>query len=366
MKLNKLRFQTYAVFIFTFLSFNSCIGLRSHYAKSNGRPSNKVWFEEDVYIVDSVSTLIKKNGRNFKILVLADTQISKDNRKGTKHVFGLIDELIKKTNPDFVVTLGDNTQGQYSDKMAEKLSNYLSSYNIPWAVVLGNHDSEGRKDRPWFGNHYEVARNSLFKYGPSNIHGVGNYSVNLKDENGDIIYSLIMLDSNTYRNYDEGKGYDFIHRDQMNWYKWQIQGVSTTQYGKNDIQESKIVPSMCFFHIPLQEFADAAEFVKEGGSVSEVMGANNEGVTSSKINSGFFDLMKGLNSTTHVFCGHDHINNLSVNWKGIKLSYGLKSGKTSYFDENLQGGTLITIAAESNNRAKSTAMVNIEYILIAE
>jgi 3',5'-cyclic AMP phosphodiesterase CpdA len=368
MELNKLHFRTYAVLIIlATLSLSSCVGLRLNSEKVTGVTSSQVWFEEDIYNLDSVSTLLKKDGQDFKVLLLADTQIRRGNRKGTKHVFKLIDELIKKTNPDFIVTLGDNSAGFYSDKMATKLSNYLAGYDIPWAVVLGNHDCEGRKGRSWFGNHYEAAANSLFQYGPSNIHGVGNFSVNLKDENGDVIYSFIMLDSNTYRYYEEGKAYDFIHRDQMNWYKWQIEGVSSAQYGIDYLQDEKIVPSMCFFHIPLMEFADAAEKVKDGsGDAVKVQGVNNEGVASAKINSGFFDVMKNINSTTHVFCGHDHINNLSVDWKGINLSYGLKSGKTSYFDEKLQGGTLLTIKAEENNRTKSTAKVNIDYIFVTE
>lgn len=367
MKINKFKNRTFSVLLILIaLSLNSCVGLRINSAKINGIPSNKVWFEEDVFDLDSISSLVKKDGQDFKILLLADVQVNKRDKKGKKHAFELIDKLVKKTNPDFIVTLGDNTAGKYSDVMAKKLSECIASYNIPWAVVLGNHDSEGRKGRPWFGNYYEASVNSLFKYGPSNVQGVGNFPVHLKDENGDIIYSFIMLDSNAYRTYEDGEGYDFIHRDQMNWYKWQVEGVSAAQYG-NYLPESKVVPSMCFFHIPLLEFADAEEEVKKGTIDStKVTGVNNEDVASAKINSGMFDVMKSLNSTTHVFCGHDHINNMSVDWQGIKLSYGLKTGKTSYFDEKLQGGTLVTIRAEKSNKDKSTAKVDIDYIFITE
>lgn len=353
--------------VLLFLSLISCGGIQLHSTRLNGIPSNKVWFEEDEYKTDSIAALVKKDGRDYKILLLADIQIDMASIKGRRHAFSLIDKLVELTNPDFIVTLGDNTQGHYSDIMAKKLSKHLAKFNTPWAVTLGNHDAEGRRARPWYGNHYEASVNSLFKYGPSNIHGVGNYTVHLKDENGDIIYSFIMLDSNAYREYEDGGGYDFIHRDQINWYKWQVEGVSFSQYGEYDPEEGRVVPSICFFHIPLLEFAEADGAAKNGTIVStEVVGVNNEGIASAKINSGLFDVMKTLKSTTHVYCGHDHINNMSVDWQGIQLSYGLKTGKTSYYDEKMQGGTLVTIKADKNNKDKSSAKVEMEYIFVSE
>ncbi len=145
---------------------------------------------------------------------------------------------------------------------------------------------------------------------------------------------------------------------------WQIKGVSKAQYGEFNPQEGKVVPSMCFFHIPLLEFDDAAKAVADGTiDSSEVVGINKEGVAAAKVNTGLFTEMKNLESTTHVFCGHDHINDLSVNWQGIQLSYGLKTGHTSYFHEDMQGGALVTI---KSNKGNSTPEVEINYIYIKE
>lgn len=356
-----------ALIVILYFSLISCKGVKLYDPEIIGIPSNKAWFEEDEYHLGFNSTLVKKDGKDYKILLLADIQVDKKNKKGKKHAFELIDKLVASTDPDLIVTLGDNTQGYHSDILAKELSAHLAKFNIPWAVTLGNHDSEGRKGRPWFGNHYEAAKNSIFKYGPSNIHGVGNYSVQLNDENGDIIYSFIMLDSNTYRGYEDEKGYDFIYRDQINWYEWHVKGASATQYGEYNPEENKVVPSMCFFHIPLLEYADAAKAVENGDIDSaNIIDQNNEGIASAKLNSGLFEVMKSLKSTTHVYCGHDHINNLSVDWQGIKLSYGLKTGKTSYHDEKIQGGTLVTIKADKDNKYKSTAEVEMEHIFTTE
>ena len=348
----------------TTLSMVSCGGLHLHSSKINGTPSNKVWFEEDSYSTNSIPMLVKKSEADYKILLLADIQIDWWHKKVKKEAFRQISQLIDTTNPDFIVCLGDNTQGHLSDIMAKKLIKHMEEFNIPWTVVLGNHDSEGRKGRPWYGNHYEDAENSLFEYGPSNIHGVGNFPVHLKDEKDNIIYSFLMMDSNDYREYEDGGGYDFIHQDQIAWYKWQVKEASGAQYGEYDPDAGKVVPSICFFHIPLLEYADASKAAKDGTIDSrDVVGDNKEGIASAKLNSGLFSAMKELESTTHVFVGHDHVNNLSVDWQGIKLSYGLKTGPGSYYDPEKQGGTLLTIEhAEENDKPK----VEIEYIYLTK
>jgi predicted phosphodiesterase len=369
MKTNQSVKSIYLVFSIIFISMllSSCGGINIHSEKVMGKPSKEIWFKEYQYHPDSVVSLVKKSGKDFKILLLADIQIDKWHCKGRKKAFKLMDKLVDSVQPDFIVTLGDNTQGYLSDLTAKKLSKHIAEYNIPWTVVLGNHDSEGRRGRPWFGNQYENAENSLFKYGPSNIHGVGNHTIYLEDENGDLIYSFIMMDSNTYREYETGGGYDFIHRDQMEWYKWQVKGVSEAQYGVYDPEQNKVMPSMCIFHIPLPEFDTAFLDVKNGIiDSSEAVGEKNEAVASAKVNSGFFDVLKEMKSTTHVFCGHDHVNNYSVNYQGIQLSYGLKSAPTSYFDKKMQGGTLVTIKADDQNKEKSTAEVETEYIYITK
>ena len=45
--------------------------------------------------------------------------------------------------------------------------------------------------------------------------------------------------------------------------------------------------------------------------------------------------------------GHDHINTLHIKYQGVMFCYGLKTGFTSYYDENIQGGCLYTI--KTNN-----------------
>jgi len=342
------------------ISFSSCCGLKLHNPKVVGTNSTDLWLKSDKYDIKKQQSITVKDGKKYKILVFADIQLD-GNPFRTKKTFKLLDYLVDSAKPDMIITLGDNSEWYYSDKMAKKLVKKLGSYGVPYAMVLGNHDAEGRKGRLWYGNLYEKAPNSLFKTGPSTIHGVGNYTVLLKDEKGNIIYDLIFMDSNAERNYPEGKGYDFIYPDQIEWYKWNVKGVSKAVYGEYNPEKGEVVPSMTFFHIPLPEFQDAIDSVRSGAIDSSlVQGHVNEGVASAKFNTGFFDVLKNMKSTTHVFNGHDHVNNISVPWQGIQLTYGLKSGYTSYFNENMIGGMVLTIDKEKGSKPD----VDIKYIYV--
>lgn len=315
-----------------------------------GVTNTQFWNHKDVYNTGDISSLLMEEGQDFKILVLADIQLESNPVRDRK-ALNMIRELVERTEPDFIMTVGDNTTSVFSDNRAKLVIKTLSRFGIPWAVVLGNHDGEGRADRLWHGNRYEEADNSLFKSGPSNIHGVGNYGVNIKSPDGDIIYSLLMMDSNRYREYPDGKDYDFIYYDQIQWYEWMVNGVEKSQ--------GNPVPSLAFFHIPLPEFSLAVEAFKEGRLDEGSFGGVREGVFCPPVNSGLFDSMKELGSTTHIFNGHDHVNNLSVDWEGIRMTYVLKTGPASYSDKDLQGGTLVTIQKESHH-------VEVEHINITK
>ena len=300
-----------------------------------GEPMENVWLETDTFDPQTVTQLVKKDGEDFQILLFSDIQLMGDPF-GDPKALDLVDELVNEVQPDFIMTTGDNTAWSFSDVVVKKLISQMETYGIPWGVTFGNHDSEGRADREWQGNQYESAQFSVFEAGPSNIHGIGNYVVNIVDEHGEPVYALIMMDSNTTRKYEDGVDYDYIYDDQIAWYTWVAEGQPT-------------VPSMLFFHIPLPEFDEAIAQWQAGElDAAACFGEINEAVCDAPVNSGMFDIVKALGSTTHIFVGHDHVNCLSVEFEGIRLTYGLKTGPTSYYDRRLQGATLITIKADTN------------------
>ncbi len=314
-----------------------------------GEPSTELWFTSDEYIPEAVTTLQFQDGEDFKVLLLSDIQLDISLPLKNKRALNLITDLVERTEPDLIMTTGDNTSWVFSGYMARKLTKFFDSLETPWAVTFGNHDGESRRDKNWHGNVYESGEYSLFSMGPSTIPGVGNYTIRI-EEDGKSAMLLVMLDSHDRREYPDGSDYDFIHPNQIEWYKAQIRGESEYAYGSFGTLLGKAVPSLAFFHIPLPEYQQMIDLWNAGElNPLTTYGEAREGAYAPPVNTGLFEVMKDLKSTEHVFVGHDHVNNLSGLYDGIRLSYGLKTGPVSYYHEDLQGGTLITIEQESHN-----------------
>ena len=93
--------------------------------------------------------------------------------------------------------------------------------------------------------------------------------------------------------------------------------------------------SFIFLHIPLYEYKVASDLYKNNdSSVIYNFGVMGEDVACSNKKDAFFATMVKYNSTKGVFCGHDHINNISLKYQGIDLAYrkisqyGLQRGCT--------------------------------------
>ena len=313
----------------------SCIIILPYMIKIHGYESAFTWSSTDIYSMANVQSLQMNENEDFKILILSDLQLNFFSPRRNKKALELAELLIEEHNPDFVVTTGDNVSFIYQGSLVKKLARKIESLNVPWAVVFGNHDSEASVDRNWHGNVYEDAKNSLFEMGPIEVEGVGNYQINILSIEGKIVNSLIMLDSHSKANYETGRDYNYIQPNQLTWYKWVTDGMEK--------ESGRKIPSMLFFHIPLIEFEEAID-----DSNSKILfGEQNEDVYCAPISSGLFELILEQGSTSHIFNGHDHINNLSILHKGITMTYGNKSGPCSYHDKNMQGGTLITIKSDS-------------------
>ena len=45
-----------------------------------------------------------------------------------------------------------------------------------------------------------------------------------------------------------------------------------------------------------------------------------------------------------IFAGHQHWNNCSIVYEGVRLTFGTKTGFFDYYRDEMVGGTLITVA----------------------
>ena len=291
--------------------------------------------------------------RDFRILQLTDLHLG----------FGLISKgrdrlaldavriIIKRSRPDMIVLTGDSVfpflpkAGTLNNrKQAKKLMAFLDGFQIPYTLVFGNHDCEmgSTCNKEELAQLYKKGKYCIFTEGRRNLTGVGNFLIELVDNSGKVLLPLVMLDSNMYR---EGgwfySGFDCIKEDQVDWCMERLTALK---------KQDPDIKAMAFFHMPLREFKEAYEKMKLGdksvlyrhGSVGE----KNEYFGISKYEGTFFDRAVENGVIKWMFCGHDHLNTLSLIYKGIQMTYGMsidylgyKGIKKSYIQ---RGGTLIT------------------------
>ena len=322
------------------------------------------WSITDTFDEEDYIELEKLPGEDFVVLNLTDIQLDEDEVYGDEGIYSeeLIRKLVAEKEPDLITVSGDNAWGPVSYLEFVKL---LDSFGIPWAPVMGNHDGEGCISEFWAAYNLAAAENCLFQFGPEGM-GYGNYIINIT-ENDEIIHTLFMMDTHSGAEYEleDGsvvEGYDHLWPNQMAWYEWAVKGIA-------DIA-GETVESTAIMHIPVYEIFDAWDSVSiEGENEFGIIDPNNtigaigqkgEESCPAPVNNGFFDLCKELGSTKNMIFGHDHKNDFSIPYEGIRLTYAVKSGFGSYWEEDRIGGTTISINDLGN------ASVNQHYYSLIE
>ena len=305
---------------------------------------------------DSV-TIRKTGSEPFKILMFTDTHLAwLDKKQPIKNHTRTVEELVQnitREKPDLVLVGGDNVTSGFNRIRSHQFARIFEKLGVYWGGVLGNHEGD---------NTFSIRRNTMVKIfssydhclmrqGKAGVDGDCNYVIRILNDDGSLKQAVICFDSfdemsdemKKEHGYDPSEGvYDVIKPSQIDWYTSQIADMKQT-YGK--------CPSVALMHIPLTQYADAAEAV-EKGEARFLWGDKREGVCCGGFDSGLFDAIKQSGSTTAVFCGHDHLNNYGINWQGITLSYIEPSGYGAYGmakrgapeSEWLQGYTRLVLA----------------------
>ncbi len=287
--------------------------------------------------------------RDFKIIQLTDVHIGSGFMSGKKDTMALnaVAAMVTAEKPDLVVVTGDVAypvpfqSGTFNNKPgAVTFAELMENLGVYWCVVFGNHDTEAysyfsREDIGKLYSDKEKYPHCLFSMGDEAVDGVGNYIINVKTSAGKITQSLFMFDSHSYTDNDYFGimwKYDAIHKNQIEWYKKSLEKLTAENKGETP-------KSLAFFHIPPLEMRDAYYEYRDAGfkdteNVKYIYGKANEPgdvvVYSSAKNNGLIDAFLESKSTQGVFFGHDHVNNISLDYKGLKLTYGYSVDYLAY------------------------------------
>lgn len=347
----------------------------------------------DAFETEKMFYLEKPSGRDLVLLQFTDTHVP-SAAEGERNIFPNMRKWVEATQPDLIVLTGDGVNGTSDGSDMKALISAMDSFGVPWAYVFGNHEKDAAGGIPAMSKllKEEAAREGTLLFydeGPFTAEGrYGNYVVNI-EQRGKPVYSLFFLDS--------GREYETFTAAQTKWYIEGVKAVSEQYFGRYAPFEGDVAQSMVFHHIPTDEYQYAANsvlgshyvFTEEDGSsytyqnvmVGEVpagkgSGANYEfsygmrdgRVKNARIHStaqddaleeyamyedprseaGFFSVVKDLHSTTHMFCGHRHTNDATIEYEGVTLTFGTKTGSGNSAGGVQSGCTVITIANRTN------------------
>ena len=310
--------------------------------------------------------ILHKNNPYFKVLNLSDPQLGDEEwpLEPSQLMIDTVTKLIGQIQPDLITVSGDIAwPGNYESY--SNFVNFIDGFRIPWAPVFGNHDLQDGHDSVMKTiDIFSKSPYCLFESGDPKL-GYGNYVIGI-EENGKLIHGIIMMDSHDRMDWVNPQGetqecWAQLYPEQFDWYA----GV-VDQLQAQGAKETSIV-----MHIPIYTYREAMKAaLKEGidpdtvppGKGEQVdcwnegyedsFGVLYEGISSFPVDNGFFDLILAKNSTKHVLCGHDHVNNLSVNYKGVRLTFSMKAGMGCYWNKNLNGGTVLTIDSDGKLQAE--------------
>ncbi len=311
---------------------------------------------------------ITSSTEDFKILHLTDIHIGGSLYSYPKDIKALAACFaeIEYTKPDLVIVTGDlcfpmgiMSMSLNNSAPVQQFAAFMRNTGIPWAFTYGNHDTEtlaslDKKElnEVYKSLAYKTSGNLLYPYVQPDIMGRNNQLIEVRNTAGDLNTGLFLIDSNAYTG-DGINVYDYIHDDQVDWYADEVRRMNE--------EAGHTVNSMVFFHIPLQEYRTATELYEQGSDeVRYFFGENpgdHGGITNYKVccsdyPSKLFDTALELGSTSGFFCGHDHYNNASLEYKGIRLTYGMSIDYLAMpgieNETQQRGAELITIHSDSS------------------
>lgn len=270
----------------------------------------------------------------FKIVQFTDLHVGSRSSEADRKTFARIDAVLEAEKPDCIVITGDLINSWDVESTASLYHDVLSHFdewNIPFAIVYGNHDSEKNITREELVEIQQQYKNCVAKRGPADIHGVGNYSLKIQAAESEQVKSVLyFLDSRDYAPKEIG-GYGWIHQDQVNWFA-------------EEAKQYRGIPSLAFFHIPLPEYRDV-------WSHGKVMGIKREEICAPKVNSGLFSAIVESGDIMGTFVGHDHDNDFCGELHGVSLCYGRVAGYNTYGD--LERGARVILLYEGKREFTS-------------
>ncbi len=295
----------------------------------------------------------------FKIMQIADLQ---DNMVLNGAVKAFLEAAVADQKPDLIVLTGDNISGGSNsggskcvdtincERAIDEYMSIFEKYEIPVAMVFGNHDDESKVSREELWDIYEEYDCFIGINEGDEIFGCGTYNLPIysSTDSDKMAYNLWFFDSNSYD--EELGGYDYVRDDQVEWYVNKSNELKAANGGV-------AVPSMSFQHIIVKEifdlidehddYVDGALLEREGKYYTFKPGVLKSGYLKEypcppTRDGKQFKAIQAQGDVVAMFFGHDHDNTFVADYNGIDLVATPGMTFNSYSNED-RGVRIITL-----------------------
>ena len=245
----------------------------------------------------------------------------------------LVLESMAEAKPDLVVLGGDLSEAATEDQPAaiREICDIFVQAEIPFVITFGNHDyMHGYSIDEMFAFYREYGGEYFLGTDEDpDLFGCGTCSLPVYSNDGSrVAYNIYCFDSGDSV---EGKGYDSVHPDQIEWYRAKAEALKNGNGGE-------YVPSVVFQHIIVQEIYDklfpaakeynlgVREYDAETYDLVPVPNLFNirDGYIFEKPCPGYYNhgqlgAMSENGDVRAIFCGHDHYNSFTVEIGGVDI-----------------------------------------------
>ncbi len=281
----------------------------------------------EAYSKSDIKFKFNEEGK-FKIAQFTDLHWSQKSPNCAKTTT-TIKHVLQTEKPDIAILTGDIVTDPPAKEAWSTIIKIFEEARMPFAVTLGNHDAEAGISKNEI---FELLHKSPFfvgEKGPEDIQGYGNYVIPVAGSKSNKTSALLYcLDSNDYPPGTKYGHYDWIHYNQIEWYREQSKKFTKEN---NNLP----LPALAFFHIPILEYKNII-------GRNTTIGNEKEGVASPMINTGLFASMLEMKDVMGTFVGHDHNNDYIGIEYDIALAFGRVTGTDAY-GKFERGGRIIEL-----------------------
>ena len=265
----------------------------------------------DIHWSANTSTMASKNYLD-KLFKEVDTKIKNDQGSSAKI------DLVELTGDQFMLS-----NGYHVKTFLSYFESKAIEYGFMYAAIWGNHDRHGIYNPNWLSEQFSKAKHCIYIENEDDLYGRSNFVINLTVDgtmNSATKWQLANLDSGA--SFSETvvspfRDYDYIRKDQTKWWKLEHDLVGAT------------VPTIAYYHIPQDDNQKAYEIKNTlTNKFFKLEGFADNG--NPKYESDFIKVGRA-NNLKAAFMGHAHNVDWTVDYDGVVLGLGVKTGPELYF-----------------------------------